>query len=47
MEIAVMEFAKDFSIPPWRVMEECPASWWEWWKLYRSEVGKYEKSKSK
>jgi hypothetical protein len=47
MEIAVMEFAKEFSIPPWRVIEECSADWWNWWKLYRSETAKAEKSKAK
>jgi hypothetical protein len=47
MEIAVIEFAKEFGITPWQAYEECTAEWWEWWKLYRSELGKFEKSQLK
>jgi hypothetical protein len=47
MELAVLEFAKDFGIPPWEVMDKCSANWWAWWKLLRAETSRYERSKSR
>lgn len=47
MWVAVLEAAKEWGIPPWRVEEEATAEWWDRWMVMRQEQPKPKKRMGK
>lgn len=42
MWVMVLQAAKEWGTPPWVIEAEAPALWWERWRCWKEEQGRWE-----
>jgi len=45
MWLMVLEAGKEWGLPPWAVEEQATALWWERWRVWREEKGRFEEGR--